>query len=455
MVTKSFVILMIACCALALGTSTAIGTAHASPQMQDVKPFASTVAYDGRLANADGQIVQDGLYSLRFDLFAELSGDQPLWTETVDSVTVESGNFSAILGSQTPIPNDLLDQKLWLAVAVRGPGETIYTDLEPRQDFVIDAPVEAAAINAMTCPHDHYAETWTGSNTSYGFRILNNGNGDGLRLYSKGTASNEGALYAYNSATTGAGNGVYGYSYRGIGVSGVSGSNDAVKGQTSATNKSGVWGRHTGNGYGVFGTSANQFGLGASGKDDSAYDAYGDLFLGGTRGEIMANGIYLNMYTGRNVNFDLDNDNNDPNACLYVWDGQENIRASMCENGTKSAILQTESHGQRAVYTIESPEVWLEDFGTATLVNGEVTVPVDAMFLEMVNLGVDYHVFVTPLGDCQGLFVAAKNGDSFVVKELGGGTSGVSFDYRITAKRFGLEEIRAEIVAASAENELK
>jgi hypothetical protein len=51
-------------------------------------------------------------------------------------------------------------------------------------------------------------------------------------------------------------------------------------------------------------------------------------------------------------------------------------------------------------------------------------------------------VFLTPNGDCKGLYVAQKSATSFVVRELGGGTSSIAFDYRIMAKRRGYEGIR-------------
>ena len=40
----------------------------------------------------------------------------------------------------------------------------------------------------------------------------------------------------------------------------------------------------------------------------------------------------------------------------------------------------------------------------------------------------EYHVFLTPNGDCKGLYIAAKTPTSFEVRELGGGTSSVRFD---------------------------
>jgi hypothetical protein len=55
-----------------------------------------------------------------------------------------------------------------------------------------------------------------------------------------------------------------------------------------------------------------------------------------------------------------------------------------------------------------------------------------------------YHVFLTPNGDSKGLYVSRKTATSFEVREQGGGTSSVTFDYRIVAKRVGPENLRLE-----------
>jgi hypothetical protein len=43
-------------------------------------------------------------------------------------------------------------------------------------------------------------------------------------------------------------------------------------------------------------------------------------------------------------------------------------------------------------------------------------------------------VFLTPQGDCNGLYVAQKSSAGFEVRELRGGRSSLTFDYRIVAK---------------------
>jgi hypothetical protein len=79
--------------------------------------------------------------------------------------------------------------------------------------------------------------------------------------------------------------------------------------------------------------------------------------------------------------------------------------------------------------------------------NGRGTVALDPKFAEIVNTGVDYHVFLTPRGDNKGLYIATQSGSSFEVRESQGGTSTLAFDYRIVAKRKGQEAKRLEDIS--------
>jgi hypothetical protein len=89
--------------------------------------------------------------------------------------------------------------------------------------------------------------------------------------------------------------------------------------------------------------------------------------------------------------------NNDSGSEFRVYNGAGAVVHRITEAGTKSAVLQTENYGQRAVYSIESPEVWLEDFGGGSLVEGEAAVRLEPIFAETVNRNLDYHVFLTPV----------------------------------------------------------
>jgi hypothetical protein len=98
------------------------------------------------------------------------------------------------------------------------------------------------------------------------------------------------------------------------------------------------------------------------------------------------------------------------------------------------------------LYGIASPENWFEDAGSGQLSGGSAQIAFDPAFASTVNTGKAYHVFLTPNGDCRGLYVASKTAAGFEVRELGGGTSNISFDYRIMAKRRGYESVRLEDV---------
>jgi len=64
-------------------------------------------------------------------------------------------------------------------------------------------------------------------------------------------------------------------------------------------------------------------------------------------------------------------------------------------------------------------------------------VKIDPVFAETIDGQADYHVFLTPRGDCRGLYVTRLTATSFEVHELQGGHSTLDFDYRITARRAG------------------
>jgi len=103
--------------------------------------------------------------------------------------------------------------------------------------------------------------------------------------------------------------------------------------------------------------------------------------------------------------------------------------------------LVTTGNGSRKVetYAEQSPENWMGDFGSATLTGGVAVVKVDPAFAETVSATADYHFFLTPNGDSRGLCVVGKTATSFEAPESGGGTSSLSFDYRIVAMRRGYE----------------
>jgi hypothetical protein len=106
--------------------------------------------------------------------------------------------------------------------------------------------------------------------------------------------------------------------------------------------------------------------------------------------------------------------------------------------------LATTGGGERKVetYAMQSPENWMEDFGSGELERGVAVIKIDPAFAETVSADASYHVFISPNGDSKGLYVIRKTATSFEVRESGGGVSSLAFDYRIVAKRRGYEAQR-------------
>ncbi len=88
------------------------------------------------------------------------------------------------------------------------------------------------------------------------------------------------------------------------------------------------------------------------------------------------------------------------------------------------------------------PENWFEDFGSGVLSSGTATIALDSTFIQTVNTGTEYHVFLTSKGDSEGLYVSNETPQGFEVHEQRGGHSNIAFDYRVVAKRTGYENVR-------------
>jgi hypothetical protein len=160
---------------------------------------------------------------------------------------------------------------------------------------------------------------------------------------------------------------------------------------------------------------------------------------GGTRGDSEVNAIQF--FQGETETMRIQNGGNvgigttAPAATLHVI-------GDFIATGTKSALVETASYGKRELYAVESAENWFEDFGEARLIQGRGVVKLDPIFAETVSTDTEYHVFLTPRADCEGLYVARQSANSFEVRELRNGKGTIAFDYRIVAKRRGYERTR-------------
>jgi hypothetical protein len=198
--------------------------------------------------------------------------------------------------------------------------------------------------------------------------------------------------------------GVYGISWAQVPIRNITGAEDFPAGVygESMFQGPGIFGLDHNGWGGIAGVSHDEYGTGVYGE---CYTPYGDA--GYFVGDVTVNGTV-------NVNGNVD------------VKGELNAKI-------KHAIVPFPDGSKRLLHCMESPEHWFEDFGSARLTRGRATVKFDADFAKVVTLN-GYRVFLTPEGDCHGLYVR-KRGSSFEVRELQGGTSNVGFSYRIVAKR--------------------
>ncbi len=182
-------------------------------------PADGTISYSGRLSNDAGQPVADGAYAFRFALYDAAIDGNLLWSETQSGADVKEGAFSVLLGSATPLPKEAHISQGWLAVSVRGPEETDFTALAPRQLLNTAAPASSSSPAAgAACAHTHLGESWTGDYDP--------------GLYIQSTHYNGTAIEGM--VNNGGGIGVLGYSLNGQGVLGGSSSGTGVTGSSAA-----------------------------------------------------------------------------------------------------------------------------------------------------------------------------------------------------------------------------
>ena len=253
---------------------------------------------------------------------------------------------------------------------------------------------------------------------------------DGLQGYAQ--SANNSGLFGRNNDSNGigvsgagpSGTGVFGESINGFGIGGRSTSNIAIYG-VSTTGK-GVRGESTDD-IGVSGFSVNQ--IAVRGDSTNNYGVYGASSVNAVRGDASGSGVGV-VGTGSTAGY-------------FV--GTVTVSGNFNVTGSKSAVVRHPDGSDRRLYCVEAPESWFEDYGGGQLTAGRGQVSLDPDFAALVKTDV-YRVFLTPEGDCKGLYVTAKTPVSFEVRELQGGTSTIPFSYRILAKRKDIAGPRLERV---------
>jgi hypothetical protein len=124
------------------------------------------------------------------------------------------------------------------------------------------------------------------------------------------------------------------------------------------------------------------------------------------------------------------------NKVFYVTDAGD-VFAHSYNTGVAANVLQRTSTGQTVkTFSNQSAVPTLEDFGRAQLINGVANVRLERTFASAIDRNATYMVMLTPEGDCRGLYVAQQTSTDFTIRELQGGRSTISFNYRIVAKPY-------------------
>jgi hypothetical protein len=322
--------------------------------------------------------------------------------------------------------------------------------------------------------HGVYGASSSTSGTGvYGFVSAFSGDTSGVHGQVNSTVGT--GVYGMAYAESGANNGVRGESRSilGTGVYGnalaTSGYTYGMRGTSQSTTGTGVLGlapASSGTTYGVFGASQSTNGRGvygvASAYSGTTYGSYGEAKSTKGRGvygvasagsgtaygvfgasqSTSGRGVYGVASAASGATYGVYGSAVSPAGYAVYAKGRLHVTGDFSAAGTKAAVVRLKGGEAVKLYAEEASENWFSDVGSAKLSDGAVTIPIDPTFSQTVNTQADYHIFLTPEGDCEGLYVANKGEDSFAVRELKGGHSNIAFSYRIMAKRKGYEQER-------------
>jgi hypothetical protein len=267
-------------------------------------------------------------------------------------------------------------------------------------------------------------------------------------------AAGSAAVYGIGQSSSGQTYGVQGYNFANTdfaaGVSGVADGDQnktfGVTGLSLSPNGTGLWG--LGQGQSVTGGLVGCCAIGVWG--DTSSNAPGAAGLVGTADGGQALVVFNNSTSALTANI-TNFENTTHNFAILSVQGVFNQFCNIntdgvlfCSGSVSTVAPVGESQRQVALHAVQSPQNWFEDFGSAHLEGGVGRIPLEPTFAQTVNTASNYHVFLTPDGECRGLYVTNKSASGFEVHELGGGQSNVGFSYRIVALRRGFENDRLE-----------
>jgi len=116
--------------------------------------------------------------------------------------------------------------------------------------------------------------------------------------------------------------------------------------------------------------------------------------------------------------------------------GDMTIEGSLTQNGSPMTVISTSTGAKVLTYAAQQSVRTLEDVGEGQLTHGQAAVSLERTFASAIDGRRSYLVFITPQGDCNGLYVTQKSPLGFIVREHNG-ESNIAFDYRIVAQPYG------------------
>lgn len=200
----------------------------------------------------------------------------------------------------------------------------------------------------------------------------------------------------------------------------------------------GVWGDCR-DSWGVVGTSRLDMGLAGFSREYIGVFGESDDFVGVTG---QSNGAAGMGVWGSGGSVGVLGSAGRPGSYAGLFYGDVHIKGKLTvDTLPKASVVAHPDGSQRILCAVESPESWFEDFGRAEVTEGQARVALDDEFAALVRTD-DYHVFLTPEGPSNGLYVSGRADREFEVREQGDGRSSLPFSYRVVARPQAAESAR-------------